>query len=344
MAARETARRVTIADVATSAGVSRATVSRVVNGLATVDPAIAARVEDAIAQLNYRPSETARNLSLGRTNTVAVVVPDLGNPMFQAILRGVTRAAAEDGYRVLVGDTQEIAAAEKDAAIEARRRCDALVLCAPRMDDDLLADVLAAASPVALVNRGVDEPGVPQVAIDYAQAIGLMIDHLVGLGHTRLLYLGGPIASASNRLRIAGLDAAAAKHPGLSIERLTVGSSLGAGWSSAETVLESGATGVVAYNDLIALGLLSRLRELNVPVPERLSVVGVDDIPFARFGTPPLTTVHVPQEDLGVQAWQQLRLAMAHEPAEGMRWLRGRLEVRESTGRAPERIGRSASR
>ena len=341
MATRDPARRVTIAEVATEAGVSRATVSRVVNGLSTVDPAIAARVDDAVARLGYRPSETARNLSLGRTNTIAVVVPDLGNPMFQAILRGVTRAAATDGYRVLVGDTQENAGAEKDAAIEARRRCDALVLCAPRMDDDLLDEVLAAASPVALVNRAVAGQDVPQVAMDYGQAIGLIIDHLVGLGHRHLLYLGGPIASASNRLRIAGLDAAAARHPELRIDRRTVGSSLDAGWASAEAVLASGATGVVAYNDLIALGLLSRLRELEVSVPGRLSVVGVDDIPFARFGTPPLTTVHVPQEELGVRAWQQLFSVMQRNgevpdaAAGGIRWLEGRLEVRNSTGPAP---------
>jgi LacI family transcriptional regulator len=335
MATRDPARPVTIADVATAAGVSRATVSRVVNGLATVDPAIAARVDDAVARLGYRPSVTARNLSLGRTHTVAVVVPDLGNPMFQAILRGVTRAAARDGYRVLVGDTQEVAEAEKDAAIEARRRCDALVLCGPRMDDAALAEVLAASSPVALVNRAVEDRSVPQVAMDYGQAIGLIIDHLVGLGHRHLVYLGGPIASASNRLRIAALDDAAIRHPTLGVDRLTVGSDLAAGWSSAEAALESGATGVVAYNDLVALGLLSRLRELNVPIPRRISVVGVDDIPFARFSAPPLTTVHVPQEELGVRAWQQLFGAMTDAPADGIRWLQGRLEVRESTGPAP---------
>ena len=98
---------VTIADVAAAAGVSRATVSRVMNGRSTVDPAIAARVQEAAIDLNYRPSNVARSLSLGRTETVALVVPDLGNPVFQQILRGVTSAAAEDGYRVLVADASE---------------------------------------------------------------------------------------------------------------------------------------------------------------------------------------------------------------------------------------------
>jgi LacI family transcriptional regulator len=336
MATSRTGKPVTIADVASAAGVSRATVSRVVNGLATVDPAIAERVQRAIEQLRYRPSETARNLSLGRTQTVAVVVPDLGNPMFQAILRGVTRAAADDGYRVLVGDTQENADAEHDAAVEARRRCDALVLCAPRMDDGPLRDVLAAASPLVLVNRVVaDDESVPQVAMDYAQATGLIVDHLVGLGHRHLLYLGGPTASASNELRMAGLDSAQERHPDLVIERRTVGSTLDAGWDAAEAALASGATAVVAFNDLIALGLLSRLRELEVPVPGRLSVVGVDDIPYARFSDPALTTVSVPQEALGVETWRRLRRSMAGEPVEGALWLEGTLHARASSGPVP---------
>ena len=335
MSTPEQARPARIADVAAAAGVSRATVSRVMNGLATVDPAIAERVRTAAASLAYRPSEIARNLSLGRTHTVAVVVPDLGNPMFQAILRGVTRAAAEDGYRVLVGDTQETAEAEPDAAVQARRRCDALILCAPRMSDERLARIVGETAPVALINRIVAQDGVPQVAMDYAQAVNLVVDHLVELGHRHLVYLGGPVTSASNRLRIAGLDAAQARLPGLSIDRRTVGSSLDDGFSSAEAVLETGATGVLAFNDLTALGLLSRLRELGVDVPGRLSVVGVDDIPYARFSEPTLTTVSVPQDDLGVDTWRRLRLAIDGRAVPGPLWLEGALRQRESSGPAP---------
>ena len=186
-----TGRSTTIGDVARAAGVSRATVSRVLNGRSTVDPALVARVESAISQLAYSPSETARNLSLGRTNTIAVVVPDLGNPMFQAILHGVTLGAAEDGFQVLVGDTQERAEVERRVALDARRRCDALLLCAPRMADDDLVAVLADAAPIALINRVVDTP-VHQLALDYRHAIGLVADHLAGLGHRRVIYLGGP--------------------------------------------------------------------------------------------------------------------------------------------------------
>lgn len=327
-------RAATIGDVARRAGVSRATVSRVLNGRATVDRSLVDRVEAAIAELDYRPSETARNLSLGRTNTIALLVPDLGNPMFQAILHGATLRAAEDGFQVLVGDTQERPELERRAALDARRRCDALLLCAPRMSDDDLAAVLAQAQPVALINRTVKD-AVPQLAMDYRHAIGLVADHLAGLGHRRLLYLGGPLSSASNRLRLEGIADAERRHPGLVVERREVGASLDAGWEVADAVLRSDATAVIAFNDLVAIGLLSRLDELGVPVPGRLSVVGVDDIPFARYSRPRLTTVSVPQDSLGEMAWAQLKDAMAGQPAGEPAWIQGTLIERQSTGPAP---------
>lgn len=326
--------RSTIGDVARAAGVSRATVSRVVNGRASVDRALAQRVEAAIVALDFRPSETARNLSLGRTNTVAVVVPDLGNPMFQAILRGATRAAAHDGFQILVADTQEVPEAEQRAAIDARRRCDALLLCAPRMSDDLLAEVIPQVRPVALVNRPVADPTVPQVAMDYRHAIALVADHLGALGHRRIIYLGGPATSASNQLRLRGIADAETRHPGMSIARREVGSSLDAGWDITAEVLESGATAVIAFNDLVAIGLLSRLDDLGVPVPAAISVVGVDDIPFARFSRPHLTTVSVPQHELGAFAWEKLRAVLEGRGAGEPVWIRGTLIERHSTGPA----------
>uniref|UniRef100_UPI0013E3DA91 LacI family DNA-binding transcriptional regulator n=1 Tax=Microbacterium sp. CPCC 204701 TaxID=2493084 RepID=UPI0013E3DA91 len=188
--------------------------------------------------------------------------------------------------------------------------------------------------PVALINRTVTD-AVPQLAMDYRHAIGLVADHLAEHGHRRVLYLGGPLSSASNRLRLEGIDDAEARHPGLVVERREVGTSLDAGWEVAEAVLHSGATAVIAFNDLLAIGLLSRLDDLGVPVPDRLSVVGVDDIPFARFSRPHLTTVSVPQASMGGMAWAQLQDAMAGQPAAGPVWVQGTLVVRQSTGPAP---------
>ena len=171
----------TIAEVAHAAGVSRATVSRVMNGRSTVDPELAARVREVAEQLHYRPSNTARSLSLGRTNTVAVVVPDLANPMFQQVLRGVASAAAEEGYRVLVADTAEHAADEERIALDARLRCDALVLVSPRMPEQTLRALLPEIRPVVVVNRAADGT-TPTLAIDYAAGIDQIVEHLTGLG------------------------------------------------------------------------------------------------------------------------------------------------------------------
>ena len=121
--------------MAARAGVSLATVSRVMNGNSSVDHALAERVRIAAAELNYSASPLARSLVLGKTNTIAVVVPDLENPTFHGVLRGLSRAAARDGYHILIADSVESVAEERILAVETRRRCDGLVLCAPRMPE-----------------------------------------------------------------------------------------------------------------------------------------------------------------------------------------------------------------
>ena len=326
----------TIGDVATAAGVSRATVSRVMNGRSTVDPGIAERVRDAAAALSYRPSNAARSLALGRTQTVALVVPDLGNPVFQQILRGVMAGAAEDGYRVLVADTAEDDQQEGAIALEARMRCDALVLVSPRVGDAELTALVADVEPVVLVNR--DAGGAaPSLVVDYEDAALQVVEHLVTLGHRRLVYLGGPVRSASDEMRRAGLARAREKHPDLEILDLPAGPDIQAGHAAAPAVLATRATAAVAFNDLVAFGLLAGLNEAGVAVPADVSVVGFDDIALSRYATPALTTVAVPQAELGRHAWRELHAVIdddAH-PARSARFTPS-LEVRGSTGPVPQ--------
>lgn len=326
----------TIGDVAAAAGVSRATVSRVMNGRSTVDAAIAERVRDAAAELSYRPSNAARSLALGRTQTVALVVPDLGNPVFQQILRGVMDGAAEDGYRVLVADTVEDDQQEGAIALEARMRCDALVLVSPRIGDAELRALVADVEPVVLVNR---EAGgaAPSLVVDYEDAAVQVIEHLVALGHRRVVYLGGPVRSASDEMRRAGLARARAEHPDLEILDLPAGPDIQAGHAAAPAVLATRATAAVAFNDLVAFGLLAGLNEAGVAVPADISVAGFDDIELSRYATPALTTVAVPQAELGRHAWRELHAVIdddAH-PARSARFTPG-LEVRGSTGPVPQ--------
>ena len=322
----------TIADVAARAGVSLATVSRVMNGNPSVDQALAERVRAAAAELNYSASPLARSLVLGKTNTIAVVVPDLANPTFHGVLRGLSRAAARDGYHILIADSAESVAEEKILAVETRRRCDGVVLCAPRMPEADLRALLTELKPVVLVNRDAGSVSTPVVAADYRTALGELIELLYGYGHRSLLYLAGPPQSASNARRLAAIHEFLDDHPDTSIQVLPCGVNFADGYDATERVLDSAATGVLAFNDLVAMGLISALTERRVSVPGQVSVVGFDDIPFARYMTPPLTTASVPVTELGEHAWRRMWDLLNDRAAGHAIFFRPRIERRSSTG------------
>lgn len=302
---------VTISDVAARAGVSLSTVSRALNGNATVDPALAERVRAAAAELDYTANPVARSLVSGRTQTVAVVVPDLANPTFQAILRGLGRAASADDFHVLVSDSVESIDAERTLATTTRRRTDGVILCAPRMPQPELDALAPTLSPLVLVNRV--SPDVPSVRADYGAALRTQLEDLHRVGHRRIVYLAGAPGSASGAQRASALDAFAAAHPEVDLRRFPGGVDADAGAAAADAVLASTATAAVAFNDLVAIGLLDAVRRRGCRVPDDLSIVGFDDIPFARFTTPPLTTATVPADDLGREAWIRMRALLAGE-------------------------------
>lgn len=315
MAKRVQSSRIGISDVAAKAGVSLATVSRVMNGNLSVDPSIARRVQAAAAELKYQPNPTGRNLARGKTDTIGVVVPDLGNPTFQSVLRGVSRAAAQDGYRVLIADSSEVSSEEAILAGEARRRCDGVVLCAPRMSAAELEELAPTLFPMVLVNRVTSDPLTPSVMVDYGSGIQELAKHLVELGHRKIAYVAGPANSASNALRLNGLKIFTASHPEVQLITLNNGTTFEDGYASADSVVASGATAVMAFNDLTAMGLLSNLNERGIDVPGDISVTGFDDIPFARYTTPALTTAAVPIMDVGEQAWAQMRQLFSADQA-----------------------------
>ncbi|WP_416417022.1 LacI family DNA-binding transcriptional regulator [Paenarthrobacter aromaticivorans] len=334
MARRNTNRRIGIADVAEKAGVSHATVSRVMNGNAAVDPGIAARVRAAASELKYQPNPVGRSLALGKTDTIGIVVPDLANPTFQAILRGLSIAASQDGYRVLIADSSEVTSEEAILAGEARRRCDGVVLCAPRMGDAELEELAPTLHPLVLINRTTVATNTPSLSVDYGQGIQELAQHLVGLGHRRLAFLSGPEHSASNRQRLVGLEKFRKEHPEIELQMLHGGSNFDSGHESTEAIIASGATGILAFNDLVAMGLLSGLHEHGVRVPEDISVTGFDDIPFAKYTTPPLTTAAVPINELGSLAWRRMReqIQQAGEPTtQAQDEFSPRMEIRKST-------------
>jgi LacI family transcriptional regulator len=325
-------RAATITQVAKHAGVSPATVSRVMNGRFAGEPEVAERVRQSAEELAYSPSHLARSLALGQTHAIAFVVPDLANPAFQAMLSSLSKAAAKDGYRVLVADSAESPQDEPLLVAEVRGRCDAIVLCAPRMTDAELVELGTGLRPLVLINRANSRLDAPSLSIDYQSGIRNLVRHLYELGHRRLVYLDGPPESASNRDRLTGLDEMQRLYPDLVVDLIPAGASIESGAAAARAVTTSSATAVVAYNDLVAIGVMNGLLELGVRVPEDISVTGFDDIPFARYTTPPLTTVSVPHDELGGQAWLRMRALLAGEVPGHDVVFQPRVEQRRSTG------------
>ncbi|WP_242496378.1 LacI family DNA-binding transcriptional regulator [Xylanimonas protaetiae] len=325
----------TITEVARRAGVSPATVSRVMNDRFVGDPAVAERVRATATELDYTPSPLARGLALGRTQTVGFLVPDLANPSFHAVLSSIGKAAAPDGYRLLVTDSGEQPQAEPHLALETRRRCDGIVLCAPRMPDAELLRLLDALRPVVLVNRPAAVPRVPSVGVDYGAGMRALAQHLVGLGHRDLVYLEGPAASSSNGHRLDALAQVEREQPDIRVRRIAAGSTSEDGYRVAGAVAASGATAALAFNDLVAVGLLGGLRAAGLRVPEDVSVTGFDDIPSARYAIPSLTTASVPVDALGAATWARLHALLTGGDPEHDVMFSPRLEPRDST--APPR-------
>ncbi|WP_405374102.1 MULTISPECIES: LacI family DNA-binding transcriptional regulator [unclassified Microbacterium] len=323
--------RATITQVARDAGVSLSTVSRVMNGNPTVDPVLAERVRAVAVALGYTANPLARSLVLGRTQTIAVVVPDLANPTFQSILRGLSRAAAEDGFHVLIADSAEQVAEEASLATATRRRTDGVVLCAPRMPQAELSALLPSLSPAVVVNRPPQEHA-PTVAADYRRGMAELIAHLYGHGHRRIAFLSGVAGSASGAARRQAIAEAQAQHTDLEVAEIPSGVDFDSGAAAADAVVAAEVTAVLAFNDLVAMGLLSAVTERGIRVPADLSITGFDDIPFARYTSPPLTTAAVPAVDLGKEAWQAMSALMTGTDAAASTVRAPVVIVRGSTG------------
>jgi len=309
---RATTQRVTITDVGAAAGVSPATVSRVLNGTAKVDAALADRVQIAVRALGYRPNAAAQGLARGRWGTIGVLVPDLANPYFPEILKAVSAVARDNGHRVMIMESEEDPAVEPELVADLLRSCDGLLLCSPRMRRDQLVALADRGHPMVLVNRIVPGLAVPSVSVDFYGGTTLICGHLAQLGHREVAYLSGPEASWANAERIRALEAAAAF--GLHVTVIPCGGTAADGQAAADRILPTGATAVVTYNDLVAQGALNRLGQLGVAVPDELSVVGFDNLSLDWSGQATLTTVAMPRDALGRQAATLLEALMTGTP------------------------------
>ncbi|MCX5316066.1 LacI family DNA-binding transcriptional regulator [Streptomyces sp. NBC_00154] len=327
----EVTRRPTIVDVARVARVSTATVSRVLNGRRVTDPELIRRVRLAAAELHYRPSGTARNLQAGVTRLIGVVVPDLRNPSFSELLGGLADATAAQDHRLLVADAKESPDEERTLIQELALHCDGLVLCSPRLALDDLARF--GRGPLVCTNRSVGDLPISSAGVDSYAGMAEVVRHLAGLGHRHIGYLAGPPTSWSDAERQRALGDTAA---GLRI-RVTVepaGSTSDDGYRALPALVAAGVSAVVAFNDLVAIGSLARMRERGFDVPGDISLAGFDDIPVAQFLAPPLTTVRLPTEEVGRRAWDLLWNQLTKAGRTGTVRLPTELVVRASTGAA----------
>ena len=303
---------VTIHDVARRARVSVSTVSRAFTMPELVREATRTRVLAAASELGYRPNRAARGLITGRTGNLGVIVPDLGNPFFPAVLKGAQVRAREADYAVFLADTDENPRLEADLIRAMAKQVDGVVLCSSRLASGELAPLLGLTTLV-LLNRRV--PAVPAVVMDSADGMRQAVEQLAALGHRRVAFLSGPRNSWSNRERRRGLRAAA-RAGGVEVAELgPFAPRFEAGLQAADIALAAGVTAVLAFNDLMALGVLSRLADRGVAVPAEVSVVGFDDIPMAAMCAPPLTTVAMPMELSGRAAVELLLERLAEQAA-----------------------------
>jgi LacI family transcriptional regulator len=325
----------TIRDVARLAGVSPSTVSRALSLPEMVNAATRARVAAAVEQLGYQPNRAARGLITGRTGTIGLVVPDLANPFFASVTKGVQARARRSDVAVFVADTDEDVAAEAGLVRALSKQVDGMILCSPRASD---ADLTAIAQDggVVLVNRAA--AGIPGITYDNEDGMRQAVAHLVALGHRRIAWVGGPATSWSTQHRGLGLRNAVEEHRAMLSPVGSFAPTYEGGMAAADQVVATGATAVITYNDLVAIGLLARLHARGISVPDDLSVAGVDDIAMSRMARPSLTTVRLPKQEAGRIA-VDLLLGLLDDPdtAVGTRGtLRGELIVRDSTGPAPK--------
>lgn len=324
----------TLRDVAAAAGVSVSTASRALSRPELVGEPTLSRVLAAAAGLRYSPNRAARALITGRNQNIGLVVPDLDNPFYSSIVKGAQARMQASDRTLLIADTDENPRAELGLVERLARQVDALVLCSSRMSEDELHQAQAL-RPVVLVNRSV--PGVPAIRFDVVKGVREVATHLRALDHRRIGYVAGPRHSFSNADReqvIAQVFAA----DGLELVQLGHRPpSFQGGRDAADEVLAADVSAVMAYNDVMALGLVNRLMSYGVDVPAELSVVGWDDIEFAEMFTPALTTVHMPREEAGRDAIAYLDSVLQGEtPSEPV--LATRLVFRRTTTRAAQAV------
>ncbi len=331
---------VTLREVAEAAGVHPGTASRALNDAtrALVRQETVERVTAAATSLGYKPNLLARSFKTRRTNSVGVVIPDIDNPLFPPMVRGIESRLFQDGYVALLANTEGGPDRQRrifESMVE--RRVDGLILATAHRHDTSLAELEDAGIPVVLLNRVVEDRTFSSVSVDDAAGVGLVVEHLRSLGHRRIGHIAGPQSMSTGHARYEGFVSAMEK-TGADLEDRSVAFaesfSIGEGERCARRLFSvpDRPTAIVAGNDMLALGCYSAAERAGLGCPEDVSIVGFNDMPFIDRMNPPLTTVRIPHYEIGVHAAELLlgRLRDSGTPVKVVQ-LRPELVVRGST-------------
>jgi DNA-binding LacI/PurR family transcriptional regulator len=346
----------TIRDVARRAGVSTATVSRVLSGASHTRPETARRVTEAAGALEYRPSGVARSLKLRRTRTLGLLVTDIQNPFYPEIVRAVEDAAQAAGLSlVLCNGAEQPDREARYLELLLERRVDGILVCSSRLTERHAHWLERAPIPIVVINSLPPVPGIPAILSDNEQGGRLAAEHVLALGHRRIGYLADPAASLANSERLTGARNALAGHMNRAtattdpaVLRIAEGDGHVAGGEAAMRTLMRGfpdTSAVLCHNDLTAIGALRALRAAGSRVPGDVSVVGFDDIDLSGYVDPALTTVVQQKAEMGRWAVEALARRMAGAQAawdaEVVR-MPVSLRVRASTAPPDDRPGQAS--
>ncbi len=339
---------VTLREVAQAAGVHPGTASRALNDAtrSLVRPTTVDRVLAVADALAYKPNLLARSFKTRRTRSVGIVVPDIHDPLVSPMVRGAEDRLFEEGYVVLLASTDDDMDRQRrisEGMVE--RRVDGVVLATARSHDPSIAELEEQGLPVVLMDRVVEDRTLPSVSVDDAAGIGMVVEHLRGLGHERIGHVAGPqwisTGSARHDAFVSAMQATGGSSDDRCVafaERFSIAE--GARCARRLFTLAERPTAIVAANDVLALGCCSASERAGLRCPEDVSIVGFDDMALVDRTNPPLTTVRVPHYELGARA-AELLLGLLRDPDTPgeVLHLPAQLVVRGSTAGARERLG-----
>ena len=340
--------RMSIRTIARAANVSIATVSRTINGVATVNAQMAKRVLAVIDELDYFPNTQARSLVSGRSRIFGLIVPDITNPFFPELIQGFEDIAVHHGYEILVSSTNDDPGRMSHCIRRMiERKVEGVAIMTFGAEEPLLDQLAKRKVPMVFIDAGPDRPGVSLLRVDYCHGISQGVQHLVALGHQRIAFIGGPTKLHSAQSRRAAFSASLNEFGITSGPDWIVAGdhTLKGGIAAMEHLLATDPmpTAVMCSNDMTAIGVMHKIYRAGLRIPDDLSVIGFDDIHLSEVTIPPLTTVQMSRFELARSAFNALRAHVNKSDTDLPKReydIRTDLIIRESTGSPRPAISR----